>query len=152
MNDPDLVGVVADPIELWRCGSSYYPQIAVSYAKSGGKLSSAAQLPSSAFNRMESNPRGEYMGTGEVPFYLGQLRDELHRMLGESVDNLFASGDALEKVAWAYETTDGKNATGLKQAVKSDLERNRNNTDDTPIWTDDERQKQIKDSMNVPPK
>lgn len=151
MNDSELVGVVTDPEALWLCGASYIPLIATSYATAGGLMASAGKLPDSAFDRMTSNPMYTGPSPGVVPYYLNQLRDELHRMIGTSVNNLFATGDALEQVAWAYVNTDDAGASALESAVKGHLEDNRTDRDtDTPIWTDKERERQINDRVKAP--
>lgn len=155
MNDAneELVGTVVDTSELWLCGSSYFPQIATHYATSGALLGRASELGDSAFSRAISGPRTApgATGPGPVPYHLNQVRDELHRLMGESVDNLFATGDALERVAWAYEESDTDSGGALRETVDSALDANANDPNENQYWTDDERQTDIRDKMDVPP-
>lgn len=153
MGEPEPVGTVTDPTALWKCGASYFPEIATQYAAAGAALGVAAGTSDSYFNRTEhaSHTEGGFDSPGPVPYFLNQLRDELHRVLGESVDNLFDMGDALEKVAWEYAGTDEELRDQLEHDVTDLLDANDKGTDtDQPIWTDDERGR-IKDRMDVPP-
>lgn len=152
MND-DFVGVVTDPLALWKCGASYFPEIATQYASAGSAFGAAAQTGESSYTRMVPGVRGSEgsLGPGPVPYFVESLRNRLHTAIGTSVDNLFATGDALEKVAWAYATTDGDSAKMI-QDVTELLDENRNGEDtDQPIWTDDERDK-IRDGVGEPTK
>lgn len=140
MND-QFVGVVADTTALWLCGASYIPEIGKSLGIAGSKLDNTSAHGDSFEYTTSSGPHGTFGTIGATGAAFGQLRDELQNIVSDSVTNIFEVGDALERVAWAYETSDGNNATGLYSAVTDYL----GDDYDGPqkIWTDDERDELI---------
>ena len=126
---------------LWLCGASFFPSMAVSHANAARGLGDSAGTDSWAFTRERSLPHPPYSADGSGPIYPAWVacRDAFQGVLRESVQNLYATGDALERIAWAADTADGENAELLRK-VQGHLESNANNTDDQlPIWTDGQR-------------
>ena len=136
----EFVGVVTDTTALWLCGTSYIPRIGESLGIAGSKLAGTA-THDGAFEHSVNNAHGVYDTVGATGATFILLRDELQNIISASVTNIFEVGDALERVAWAYETTDGNNATGLSAAVEDYLDDDYNGR--TRIWTDEERDELI---------
>lgn len=132
----EFVGVVADTTALWLCGASYIPLIAESLESAGSNLANTA-LHDGAFEFTSSGPHGSFGTVGATGAAFTQLRDELQNIVAASVTNIFEVGDALERVAWAYETTDGNNATGLLASVEYYLDDDYSGP--RRIWTDEDR-------------
>ncbi|MFD0556476.1 hypothetical protein FB566_1717 [Stackebrandtia endophytica] len=126
---------------LWLCGHSFFPSMAVSHAQAAGGVGDAAGTGAEAFSRERSAPYPPYSASGSGPIYPAYVavRDEFQNVLSQSVQNLYAVGDALERIAWAADAADGETAT-LMGKVEGYLESDADDTDSAvPIWREDDR-------------
>lgn len=126
---------------LWLCGASFFPSMAVSHANAAQGLGDSAGTDSWAFTRQRSLSHPPYTADGAGPIYPAWVacRDAFQAALRESVQNLYATGDALERIAWAADDADGQHAQLLAR-VQGYLNSDAADTDDgVPIWTDGDR-------------
>lgn len=103
--------------ELWLCGRSYLPSAAQGIIKANGSVAGTGD-DSGRFTRYGSIPGTPGMSgsvSGQVYPVWDRLRDEFQTVLAESAENLYATGDALVRVADSYASTDGAAATEMKR-------------------------------------
>lgn len=150
MNDFDKERFVGDTVQmniegLWLCGASYLPSMAVPFAEAAKHLGSSAATGADSMSRTTVSP---YPPHGEVSSSAihgawAACRDGLQNRLGESIDNLYAIGDALERIAWAADELDGDNSSNLRDTAQDYLDSDRDGTDkgkdELPIWRDGDR-------------
>jgi hypothetical protein len=87
--------------ELWLCGRSYLPNAARATAQASTLVGTAGQTA---------------VGSEVFPIW-DSVRDELQRILAEAADNLYATSDALVRVANTYAATDAAAKTEMHRLI-----------------------------------
>jgi hypothetical protein len=103
--------------ELWLCGTSYLPSAADGIVRANG-IVAGTSADSSRFQRhgvVPGTPGITGAVVGQVYPVWDRLRDEFQTVLAESAENLYATGEALVRVADTYAATDTAAAEELKR-------------------------------------
>lgn len=106
----DFVGTDVDVNGLWLCGNSYLPALAEPLVAAAEHVAAAADHDSGVSEQIYvswSNVRGAFQSA-----------------LYQSVENLYATGDALVIVAHAYDQTDANAGEELDGIVDEAKEKN----------------------------
>ncbi len=98
-----------NPAEMWVAGKAYFPQAGEYYASLSREVG-GTDNQGAAFNRYGSIPGTPVSGTssGRVFPVREQACDEFQRILAQSGQNLYDTGDLIVRVANSFAHVDGE--------------------------------------------